>query len=72
MVNILRTKKPVECEMWLKDPKTGMLTKCKNKIDFIWTRSGGFLCAKCTNRMHKRYPNYGKFIDAKKYLSKIK
>lgn len=71
MVKLIRSERPRTCEMWVKDKITGMIGRCTNKIVFINKSSGGFLCIKCANMLHKRYSGkYIKLFDAKKYLNK--
>lgn len=68
MVRIERKEKPLTCECWAKDKNTGMLRRCTNKIEFINYASGYFTCFNCANNLHKRFPKYAKFEEAKKYL----
>jgi len=70
MIKLVRSEKPKTCEMFVKDKVTGMLRRCPHKIAFISGSSGGFVCISCTNMLHKRYPNYKKYRNAKPYLKK--
>ena len=62
LIKLLRKGKPTHCELWNKEGP------CSNKIEFYCFESGGFLCAKCANIMHKKYPKHFHIDIADKYL----